>query len=47
LLLELGRGQVTQRRVDPLPVVHVVQLPPNTTADDHFEQAGFRALLRE
>src|SRR5262245_38911786 len=25
LLLELGRGQVAQRRVDPLPFVHVVQ----------------------
>ena len=27
VLLELGRGQVAQRRVDPLPIVHVVQEP--------------------
>src|SRR5262249_12126546 len=28
LLLELGRGQGTQGRRDPFPVVHVVQEPP-------------------
>ena len=27
LLLELGRGQVAQRRVNPLAIVHVVQEP--------------------
>jgi hypothetical protein len=50
LLLEFRRGQVAQRRVDPLPVIHVAQEPTElavpipTCHDTAFEKIGRRVL---